>query len=89
MIGKTKTHGNIFGNTHALKHFPANDILQGGCIVLLAEYKTSIYAVLVQVKKRPYLMSPVGYMERSDASLKDAAIREVLEEPGLKINPDE
>ncbi len=89
-IGRTKLHGNIFGNKHAHNHFPVieNDMLQGGCTVMFAESSGVNYAVLVQIKKRPYVMNAAGYMNRDDTSLKDAAIREVLEETGLKIQPE-
>jgi 8-oxo-dGTP pyrophosphatase MutT (NUDIX family) len=91
LIGTTKEHGYIFGNGYAKLNFPVikDGILQGGCTVILGEHKHQTYAVLVQVKKRPFVMNPAGYLATVDDNcLKAAALREAFEETGLKLNAD-
>jgi 8-oxo-dGTP pyrophosphatase MutT (NUDIX family) len=91
LLGKTKVYGNIFGNEYAHIHFPVikDKKLQGGCTVVLAHHHNSVYSVLVQVKNRRYVMHPAGYMDHADQTIKDAAIREVWEETGLRLKPSE
>ncbi len=88
LIGKTKVHGNIFGNIHASKNFPMllNDMTQGECTVMFVKYKDSVFVILVQMKRRPYLMNIAGFMNRSDKCLQDTVIRDIFEEMGLIID---
>ncbi len=91
-IGHTQTHGYLFGNKHANESFPylSNSLALGGCVVAFANIKPRFhslktYALLVKIKNRNYLMNPAGYMQKTDGSLREAAMREFAEETGCEL----
>ncbi len=87
MIGRTKLYSNVFGNRWSYDNFPTikDDELQGACSVVFTKQNSETYAILVQCKKKNFIMNPAGFQCVHDKTLQDCATRELSEETSLQL----